>query len=808
MKKSVILKLGMILFLSISVTANATQKKGNQYAKQLEKLNAAVVQAYQQGHYKQGLQLADKAYQYALKHLGKEHPSTLISLNNLAGLYESQGRYGEAEPLYQKALQLREKVLGKEHPSTLISLNNLAALYSKQGRYGEAEPLYQKALQLSEKVLGKEHPDTLISLNNLAGLYDSQGRYGEAEPLYQKALQLREKVLGKEHPSTLSSLNNLALLFQKQGRYGEAEPLYQKALQLSEEELGKNHPLTLTIQSNRIILLINLKRSRLALRLLKQMEGRLFSRSFQELYSTAADRVRRLYLERLTDFQDLAFSLASIQPQPEYHKFAANVLLRWKQVYAEENGFQHRLMLISRDPQIIALRKKIMHLRAELGRQFHQPELRKDSAALLSELNFAETAIRQKAHQFKLNLEVSGAGIDQVLARLPADSALIEFRTYRPLDFKTGEKGLPHFAACLLLADIESERQLFFKDLGEITAFFRAYGESEKKRDAVFQFLLGSFEKQIARVKTLYIAPDGFLSLISFAALKLPDGRYLAERQQVGRLQTGRDLLASSSKSSSNLLVAFGGVDYGPSPHVQESESQDDSTPQTRRLNLRAAKELQEIKYLEQSLFEANTVAQIFRDNCKDGIARVYTQQEATEAQLKNMQTAPRILHLSTHGFFLENSDLKTWAEEAPLLLSGLALAGANRGLQGMTDKSGDDGLLYSIEALGLNLQGTQLVSLSACDTGKGVQDYSEGVYGLVRALRIAGAQAVLMTLRPVGDRSSRAFMEHFYETWLSAKDNPSPSEALHRTRLYFINHQNEEYRKPEVWSSYVLVGR
>jgi CHAT domain-containing protein len=114
----------------------------------------------------------------------------------------------------------------------------------------------------------------------------------------------------------------------------------------------------------------------------------------------------------------------------------------------------------------------------------------------------------------------------------------------------------------------------------------------------------------------------------------------------------------------------------------------------------------------------------------------------------------------------------------------------------------------FHLGLLGLNLQGTELVSLSACDTGKGVVDYSEGVYGLVRALRIAGAQSVLMTLRPVGDRSSRDFMEKFYEIWLGAKDSPTPSEALHRTRLFFINHENEEYRDPAVWSSYVMVGR
>ncbi|MCP4351238.1 MAG: CHAT domain-containing protein, partial [Desulfobacterales bacterium] len=114
----------------------------------------------------------------------------------------------------------------------------------------------------------------------------------------------------------------------------------------------------------------------------------------------------------------------------------------------------------------------------------------------------------------------------------------------------------------------------------------------------------------------------------------------------------------------------------------------------------------------------------------------------------------------------------------------------------------------YSIEVAGMNLQGTELVSLSACDTGKGVADYSEGVYGLVRAFRTAGAQNVLMTLTPVGDKSSRAFMTKFYEIWLSSEDNIPPSDALHQTRLFFISHKNEDYRDPKIWSPYVLIGR
>jgi CHAT domain-containing protein len=138
--------------------------------------------------------------------LGRDHPDTLSSVNNLAGLYRATGRFEKAEPLYERALEGRERVLGRDHPDTLGSVNNLAALYDATGRFAEAEPLYERALEGRERVLGRDHPDTLSSVNNLAGLYQATGRFDEAEPLYERALEGYERVLGRDHPDTLISL--------------------------------------------------------------------------------------------------------------------------------------------------------------------------------------------------------------------------------------------------------------------------------------------------------------------------------------------------------------------------------------------------------------------------------------------------------------------------------------------------------------------------------------------------------------------------------------------------------------------------
>ncbi len=135
------------------------------------------------------------------------------------------------------------------------------------------------------------------------------------------------------------------------------------------------------------------------------------------------------------------------------------------------------------------------------------------------------------------------------------------------------------------------------------------------------------------------------------------------------------------------------------------------------------------------------------------------------------------------------------------MLLSGIALAGANRSLAG----KGDDGILLALEAEGLNLEGTELVVLSACNTAKGTIDYSEGVYGLVRALKIAGARNVMVTLWPLNDGEARDFMIDFYLYWL-LQDPNDPAKALRDTQLHYLKNDDPALHDPRVWAPYILI--
>jgi len=173
--------------------------------------------------------------------LGAEHPDTLTTLNNLAGLYQDQGKYEKAQELYERVREARERVLGAEHPDTLITLNNLAGLYQDQGEYEEAQELYERVREAKERVLGVEHPSTLATLNNLALLYQDQGKYEEVQELYERVREARERVLGAEHRYTAVTLYGLAVVYEKQGKYVEAEKLYLRVLAIDERVYGLYH---------------------------------------------------------------------------------------------------------------------------------------------------------------------------------------------------------------------------------------------------------------------------------------------------------------------------------------------------------------------------------------------------------------------------------------------------------------------------------------------------------------------------------------------------------------------------------------
>ncbi len=751
--------------------------------------------------------------------LGDDHPSMLVSVNNLAFLYYRQGRYGAAEPLFLEALERSRAVLGGDHPSTLGSVNNLASLYESQGRYGAAEPLYLEALERSRAVLGDDHPDTLGSVNNLALLYSRQGRYGAAELLYLETLERSRAVLGNDHPSTLVSVNNLAFLYQSQGRYGAAEPLYLEALERSRAVLRDDHPDTLTSALNYVGLLVRTDRAAEVAARLERLGRRLLRWTGVQLATTRQAATKRLLLNRQGTFQHVAIDLAARHRSPRTSRLAADTMMRWKQLAGEEESYLARLVRRTDDSRVRTLGTAILQLRSELGVAYHQGH-HELATRILTELEHQEAALSGVSEGFRQWLGTRTAGSREVETNLPEGAALVEFRLYRPFDYDAGTFVAPHWAAVVL----RPYQAPAFADLGPwevpvlLNRIMIAGDTAPEQRDqaaaTLYATLFGPFDAALAAAETVYLAPDGPLALIPFDRLRLADGRYWIERQPLRILHSGRAVIEARRRSPNRGFFGVGGIAFGEDA-APAGAARDDRGPAVPAAvdmaslmpvslgALRAARgRLSGTVFtaLDATRDEVDLVAGLYEDRRREQ-PTVLTGAAARETVVKALAPPPRVAHFATHGFTLEAE-----GEVArPMLLAGLTLAGANRGVRGVLDGDGEDGLLFALEAAGLNLERTELVVMSACDTGKGAIDYSEGVMGLARAFRIAGAQNVLMTLWPLHDGRARDFMVDFYGEWLKEADR-DPVEALRAVKLDWAGSRNPRKADPIAWAPYVIV--
>ena len=797
---------------------------------------------------------AEPFYQRALaiseKALGPEHPFAAISLNNLAELYRAQGLYAKAEPLYQRALTINEKALGPEHPTTAAGLNNLAELYRAQGLYAKAEPLYKRALAINEKTLGLEHPTTALSLNNLALLYDSQGIYAKAEPLYKRALAINENALGTEHPTTALSLNNLAMLNIAQGLYAKAEPLLKRALAINENALGLEHPTTAFSLNN--LALLNRNQGlyakaepfyQRALAIMEKALGPEHPNTAKNLINLSLLYNNFGYYAKADDFARRGLTLQSIHIQRE----APYLPVAERQSFLNSYGNAYEFAFSSAQRRSIGanlalfsrlnrqgLLQEIEQRQAQLAslpgpQQALANELRAVTQQLASmalapeqrqQLKGRQEELEKQLYRLLPQLEPRVVEVQQVAAALPAGSALIEFQRYRPFDGTKPEHpddqrwGQARYLALVLKPD----GAITTIDLGlakPIDGLIHSALEASEQKQAdalelwaqVGRVVLNPLTPATRGVNTLFVSPDGELNRIPFAALRAPSSRQLlSEELQLRLLTTGRELLdlqnTTTIKTSQALVVANPAFDRTPvsvqSPRLSIVSQQRSGDHGSQRW-----------APLPGTATEGAAIAQLTG-------GRLLAGEQARAATIQQQQ-APRLLHLATHAYFQpdlpeaerkqdqpqrskNNQGPMALSGENPLLRSGIVFAGAN---QPDADPA-DDGYLTALEVARLNWKGTELVVISACESGKGDIKAGEGVYGLKRAIAVAGARSSLLSLWKVDDRATAAFMESFYN---KLKSGTGRAAALAATQKEFRQSSNTTWSHPYVWAAFQLSG-
>ncbi len=766
-----------------------------------------------QGEYGKSEPLSVDTLQLMKEVLGERHPNTLVSMNHLAALYESQGKYSKAEALYIRTLQLMKEVLGEKHSSTLISMNNLAGLYESQGKYSKAEALYKRTLQLTEEVLGERHPDTLRLMNNLAALYKSQGEYKKANSLYLKTLQIRIEVLGEKHPDTLISMNNLAGLYKLRREDSKAEPLYVKVSQISREVLGEKHPSALISMNNLALLYSSQGKYNNALFILKEHLAKKYLFLKREL-RVSSEKTR---LSMLDEFnveydKDNLFSILQEYQKEDFDSLALYFSVNYKGILLQISQELKEAFIDISDQDLL---KELLDKRSVYSNLSLDYEKREKNRSLVEklekEIDELEKKLIWKSSDFK-NL-ISDIKADEVKKAVLEYELLIDFVVYKSVITEKNEYKL---AAVLVdKSDIKLVNLGEFKSVASLIKNYRSKiqkkQESKELSEKIYGRIFSPLGRYLKGKKKVYVVPDGVLHLLPFRSLINENGHYLTKSQNIVILSSSRDLVIKRTGKNNKSAVIFTYPNYGKGEGKEIVEGK-----------------TIHFSPLEGTFKEAQAISSLL-----DISKEIYSQGQATEKNISQIDS-PQILHIATHGYFLDvpeetsrdelrgvtfkykadalpmklnlekmsslnkvsNSNRHFTGKKLtnPLVYSGLAFAGANN--------PGEDGILTALEVLGLDLHGTDLVVLSACETGVGEIRQGEGVYSLQRAFREAGAKSVLATLWKVDDQATQLFMEKFYKRYMSGE---SAQKAVRDTQLEFLG--SKRYSHPFYWSSFVMIG-
>jgi tetratricopeptide (TPR) repeat protein len=751
------------------------------------------------GDYAKAEPLFKEALEISLKVFGRERPYTATSLSNLAALYEEMGDYTKAEPLFKEALEIRQKVFGREHPDTAMSLNNLGELYRVMGDYAKAEPLLKEALEIRQKVLGREHSVTSGSLNNLAGLYEDMGDYAKAEPLYKEALEIRQKVLGREHPFTAISLNNLALLYTEEGDLAKAEPLYEEALEIFQKVLGGDHPLTATSLNNLAYLELDLGKVQEAKRL-GQLGYAAGIKAFSQILSFGSEDQRLAY-QRLQDPYTLFAVLGENDP------FLAGAVLHHKGVVLDSIIEDRLLAETGKDE---ASRELVDQLNAKKG-MVAQLSLR-TTAASPKEASERIQALEQEVENIEGKLARQGTDLGQarralsirvedVKGALPNDTVLVEYVRYSHYLGKS--KFESHYGAIVLSA-VAPPRWVALGNARNIEATLKRYQRLVRKAsdDEIAAILRKVYNEVWEPVEQTFptgtnrvvVSPDGELNFLSFATLLDPEKGFVAEKYLIQYVTSGRDLLREPQPTLSKQVIVMANPKFD-----RDIQLARDDPPSEDSSVLRGAekRDIEDLSFEELEGTEKESAQLLLKFGHWGWQARSLSGSDVNKRALLDLHS-PYILHLATHGFF-ETEDSSSEANQNefqspgirsdltksrffknPMHRSGLALAGANTTIaawkRGEAPPIEDDGILTAEDVSTLDLKGTWLVTLSACDTGSGEARAGEGVMGLRRGFLEAGAQNLLMSLWPISDEFTVQIMSDFYE---SAHQSGNAPEAL-----------------------------
>ena len=764
-------------------------------------------------------------------------------LRTLAELYALTGRYAEAEPLYKRALAIGEKGTGADLGLTLSSL---AVVYQRTGRYADAEAAAKRAQQLLKKTEIRADNDTRMVpvLDVLASLAMRDGNYDDAK----KFLTQAKDILGFDGPKSPTQSPNLyliALCDLRQGRYEDARINAVWAMLNFRDAYGPNHP-----GLARYYLL--LAQIYLAEHKVSEAENcfdkdlAILSAQFKSAfaYMSERDRLRLLETVQMTLRAYFTFCLSQYSTTPDVAARMFDVLLWEKGMIAQSVGAMWARLAASGDADDRRLLAKFTAVKARFAQLAGNPG--PDAAAWAKQMeDFSKQANDLEEQLARRQTSPAHGPVQAVVTwrdvqkqLVPGDAA-VEFAHFAEYDGKS-PAGRAYYVALVVTAGSAPPALV---NLGEAAnaegAGLKAFRSAVAQRGMtvstarvpgaeMYRACWKPLEPYLKGARRVYVSPDGVLHEIPLGILPDESGKLLGEKYDLRIVTSTRGVLERHGPvgdAAEKTAVLIGNPQFDLSAQAERSAlAKLDAGSQSPTLAA-SLSPLDRMRSRDQSGGKLpplpGTQAEIQAIKSELDGAHWHTETYLGPMALKEILRrvrSPRLLHIATHGFFEPDQKLgatdtfsvergSSPALEDPMLRSGLYLAAADRALSHEPAPEGlDDGVLTAYEASTLDLYGTEVVILSACETGLGEVANGEGVFGLRRAFQVAGAHYIVMSLWSVPDHETQELMQGFVGRWLQGeeihaalRDAQEQERAVVRSRYHVDD--------PFYWGAFILVG-
>ncbi|WNB17487.1 CHAT domain-containing tetratricopeptide repeat protein [Marivirga arenosa] len=765
--------------------------QGKESVGYLAELNNYAVLLMNLGNYLEAESIIQKLGGKLKTDLENEKLPYAIFLNNHAILNQYMGRKDKALDLMEQCVEIAKESLTDKNSTYLQFLTNKAILEQENGDLESAENTFQNVLDLQEsrfKLNAKNDPDYAHMKSNIAALYVEKGELDKAEEALILALEIYKDELGAEHLTTAGTQADLGNLYRYLGELDKAEPLLQSALYTRERNLSKTHPKVIKSQEDMALWFWAKGQIKQA----NNYFGKVMDTSLEfvkDYFPALSEAEKTKYWEQLKPrfFRYYNYALENYYEYPELLDNLIKYRLATKGILLTASTALRNSIYNQNDPELEKLYEQWLDQKQQLTNAYtlSDEEIDEQSINIDSLQNVAnqtEKELSLKSDAFSTVYKDRNTDYKTILERLENGQVLVEVIQYPIFDKKLTSNNA---YAYIIFKKDERPEILVNEDGDLLENRYYAYYNNVINQKMEDQYSFAQYwelvNKETSDANRIYISPDGIYNQINMNTLKQNNGRYLIQDYDIRYIGHPNDILVekSTGKTKSTAFL-MGDPDFNSASIAQ--------LPGTR----------QEIENISKYLSNQMKMEK-------------YLNKEANESNLKKVKS-PKYLHLASHGYFLQDEKASNnlfgvqlqYIRQNPLLRSGLILSGIGNDENSEASQSfnqSDNGFFSAYEAINLNLNNTEMVVLSACETGKGDVKAGEGVYGLQRAFIVAGAQSLVMSLWKVDDAATQKLMSSFYKENVNGKAIP---DAFRTAQLAMLN----EYKHPYYWGAFIMFSK